>query len=118
MRKATEELARALLSLSLTRGTETQSKLTARAERVKARRDATIAAARSNSARASQCSVHWRTSCQESRSFTNKSAHRNRSGGRSCCLRELPTSGLVDHTSSISVTKAAISDRSERCSVT
>ena len=45
VRKATEELARALLSLSLTRGTETQSKLTARAERVKARRDATIAAA-------------------------------------------------------------------------
>ncbi|HAM21666.1 MAG TPA: hypothetical protein DCQ04_05215, partial [Actinobacteria bacterium] len=45
VRKATEELARALLSLSLTRGTETQTKITARAERVKARRDATIASA-------------------------------------------------------------------------
>ena len=45
VRKSTEELARALLSLSLTRGTETQTKVTARAARVKARRDATIAAA-------------------------------------------------------------------------
>lgn len=45
VRKSTEELARALLSLSLTRGTETQTKITSRAARAKARREATIASA-------------------------------------------------------------------------
>ncbi len=45
LRKATEELSRALLSLSLTRGTETQSKLTAQATKIKERRDATVATA-------------------------------------------------------------------------
>ncbi len=45
VRKSTEELARALLSLSLTRGTETQTKITARAAKAKARRESTIAAA-------------------------------------------------------------------------
>ncbi len=45
VRKSTEELARALLSLSLTRGTETQTKISARAAKAKARREATIAAA-------------------------------------------------------------------------
>ncbi len=45
LRKSSEELARALLSLSLTTGTETQTRLTARAAKVKARRDATITSA-------------------------------------------------------------------------
>lgn len=45
LRKSTEELARALLSLSLSAGAETQTKLNSRTAKVRARRDATIASA-------------------------------------------------------------------------
>lgn len=45
VRKATEELTRALLSLSLSRGTEVQTHLTSRADRVKSAGDATVLAA-------------------------------------------------------------------------
>lgn len=45
LREATEELTRALLSLSLSRGTEVQSHFTARTDRLKEAGDATVAAA-------------------------------------------------------------------------